>query len=123
MTIDMDNRPFHMYEENDKYRGNEYNKNIDWKDDTPCDVLKSYIDWQLYADSIQIMDDIHRPKIETWEFEEMRKRAGYTQEQINEEIVKIYPKEFANEYLNKTQSYYKAMQSAKEIDALFEDDD
>ena len=45
MIVGYEDRPFHMYEENDKYRHNEFDSCIDWKDNTPCEVLKSYIDW------------------------------------------------------------------------------
>lgn len=114
MLAKYEDRPFHMYEENNKYRDDDLDSQTGWKDETPCDVLKSFIDWNMEAMILQGFKNV-RPKIETWQFEEMRKRAGYTQEQINEDVVKIYPKEFANEYLNKTEAYYKRVEIQKSI--------
>ena len=114
MLHTIDNMPFWLMKENDKWQLSGYGGRIVFKDDTPIDVLRSYINHQIECLEMMGYTDV-RPKIETLDFAEMRKRIGYTEEQINEEIVKIYPKKFADEYLRKSPSLFKAMEVREEI--------
>lgn len=120
MLLTRDGMPFWMMEQNEKWQEyDEWGERI-FKDDTPTDVLRSYILDQIEYSEMRGNTNV-RPEIETLDFAEMRKRIGYSEEQINEEILKIYPKEFADEYLKKSPSLYKAMEAREEINNLLKD--